>query len=652
MRCVLLLAVLLTACHRESVTNPLPATPAKSAPAAKTVAHDAEAWESLPARDAYAGAAACGECHAKNHERWTHDWHSRALREATSRDVVGDFHGAHFRGRSSEAWMDRRGDRFLMRTRNREGQLGDYGISWVIGGKRMQDDVTVFDDGRWQVLPVYFHVTGRGEWVDYNEAKQGVVTADHPFFWTNFQRTANKECLECHATGLDTRYDRASHRWSTTFVDAGVACEACHGPGARHAETKDKRDIIHPGHVSKELALSLCGRCHGPREPLFPLLDAKDGFRPGQRYDDKYQSLVVVDGLQRSGEYFADGRPSSSTFEYQALLQSRCQRIGGATCLTCHTAPHQEHLADDLKRDADASCNPCHAAIAAQGAGHTHHRTRAGTSCVGCHMPKVLSGVLDKFADHSIDIPNAGNTIRHGVPNACGVCHKEKSDAELARTIASWWPGAAARQARRAQLADAIDERTKEQSLPALTAVVRDTTEAPTLRGAAAILLGQRFRAETLTILVPLLHDPAEVARAKFVEALGYAGARDAAEAVAQLLEDPSLQVRESAALVLGSFHDPRGETALRKLADDPATHGLFRPHVMLSVAEANRGDMTAALNDIDAALAEAPYAADALVFRSDILARRGDLAASRADIEEALRFDPRHRGALARRSR
>ncbi|MEA2327993.1 MAG: hypothetical protein QOE68_2952 [Thermoanaerobaculia bacterium] len=87
--------------------------------------------------------------------------------------------------------MSRKGETFLMRTRNREGQPADYPVSWVIGGKRMQDSITVMPDGRWQVLPVYFHVTGGGAWVDYNEAKQGHVTPDHPFFWTNFLRTAN-----------------------------------------------------------------------------------------------------------------------------------------------------------------------------------------------------------------------------------------------------------------------------------------------------------------------------------------------------------------------------------------------------------------------------------------------------------------------------
>jgi hypothetical protein len=644
---LLLLTLALAACARERprAAAAKPVAPKREAPAKE--------WESLPARDAYAGSAACKECHEKNYDAWSHDWHARALAKAANGAAVGRFDHAHFRGASSEAWMSRRGDAYVMRTKDRDGRLGDYDVRWLIGGKRMQDTVTVMPDGRWQVLPVYFHVTGGGAWVDYNEAKQGAVTPDHPFFWTNFRRTANKECLDCHATGLDLRYDRAAATWTTRFADAGVACEACHGPGARHAETKEKRDIVHPGHIDKSLALAICARCHGVREPLFPLLDAKDQFRPGQRYEDRYQALVVVDGTQRSGEYFADGRPSSSTFEYQALLQSRCYRDGGATCLTCHTAPHKEHGDDELKSaahdTADETCRGCHAAVFAQGAAHTHHAGNAGASCSGCHMPKLLSGVLDRFADHTLDVPNPANTSRHGVPNACGVCHATKSSDDLQRTMLTWWPQTAARQARRARLADAIDEQTSSASLPSLAAVVADAHEAPTLRGAAALLLGQRFPAQTSAVLVPQLHDQDDVVRTRVIESLGYAQARDAADAVASLLDDRSLAVRHAAALVLASFHDPRGETAVAKLANDADTHALFRPHVVLAVAAANRGDLETARREIDAAIALAPYASDALVFRADLDVRRGDVKAARGELTEALRFDPRHRGALGR---
>jgi hypothetical protein len=163
--------------------------------------------------------------------------------------------------------MARRGPEFVVRTRDETGRLGEHRVDWVIGGKRMQDPVTVLSDGRWQVLPVYYHVTGKGEWVDYNEAKQGAVTPSHPFFWTNFRRTANRECLDCHSTGLDVRYETANHTWTTAFVDAGVACENCHGPGGRHAASKEKADIVQPRDIDPELGLAICGACHGPRKP-------------------------------------------------------------------------------------------------------------------------------------------------------------------------------------------------------------------------------------------------------------------------------------------------------------------------------------------------------------------------------------------------
>jgi len=639
---IVIAAIAIAACHREAETSPPSAV--RQPPSAS-----AEEWESLPSRTAYAGSDACGECHEKNHAAWLRDWHSRALRKAERGAVAGRFDHAHYKGASSEAWMERSGDRYVMRTLNREGRVGDYDVAWVIGGKRMQDAVTVFDDGRWQVLPVYFHVTGRGEWVDYNEKKQGVVTPDHPFFWTNFRRTANKECLDCHSTGLDERYDRATHTWSTTFADAGVACESCHGPGARHAETKAKSDIIHPGHVDPMVALAICASCHGPREPLFPLLDVKHRFHPGDRYEDHYQPLVVVDGTQRSGEYFADARPNSSSFEYQALLQSACFRSGRATCLTCHTAPHKDHGPDEMKGDADASCHDCHANVVAQGETHTHHRTASGASCTGCHMPRLVSGVLDKFPDHTIDVPNVQNTMRHDVPNACGVCHANKPAPALAKIVATWWPNAAARQARRIRLADAVDERTAQSSLPALIAVVRDPSEAPTLRGAAAILLGQRFPSDAVAILTPLADDASEVVRARVLEGLAFTGNPSVADAAARHVNDASLQVRQIAALVLASLHDGRGEAALRKLATDPATRGLFRPHVMLSLDAANRGDLATAGHEIDAAIAAAPYVADALVFRADLDARAGDFAGAKRELDEALRFDPSHRGALRR---
>ena len=252
---------------------------------------------------------------------------------------MGNFRDTHFKGDSSEAWMSRREDRYFMRTQGPDGALSEYPVQWVIGGKRMQDPVTVTEDGRWQVLPIYFHVTGKSAWVDYSEKRQGELTPDHPFFWANFARSAQHACLDCHTTGLDVQLRPERPPWSTAFADAGVACESCHGPGARHAETQKPKDIVQPKHLPRRAGAWPCAGSATGHADAFSMLDAAHRFRPGQRYEDSYQPMVLLVGGELSGDYFEDGRPSTSSFEYQALTQSRCYMKGGATCLLPHRAP-------------------------------------------------------------------------------------------------------------------------------------------------------------------------------------------------------------------------------------------------------------------------------------------------------------------------
>jgi hypothetical protein len=645
-------------CSRQPEATPVappPSPPVKAAPAKAT------GDKPLPSPAAFAGSKVCSECHEEQHSAWLQDWHSRALSEATPKFVVGSFRGTHFRGESSEAWMSQREDHFLMRTQSPEGPLAEYPVQWVVGGKRMQDPVTLMPDGRWQVLPVYFHVTGKGEWVDYSEKRQGKLTPDHPFFWANFARSAQHACLDCHTTGLKVRYDRSTHRWSTTFADAGVACESCHGPGARHAETQDPKDIVHPKHLPSEQGLAVCAQCHGPRRPLFPLLDAAHHFRPGQRYEDSYQPMVLLVGGDLSGDYFEDGRPSTSSFEYQALTQSLCYMKGGATCLSCHTAPHAAHAPNELppRKDAQArvsvgaaTCQSCHASVFAEGKEHTHHTAPAAQDCVACHMPPVVSGVLDKFADHAIGSPVPANTVKHSIPNACNACHThEKQKPEvMAQALERWWPEAKQRQQRRLRLADAFADKTAAQSRPFLEAVLADPDEASELRGAAALFLARRFRGEATPALRKALGGAKDsLLRTQLIEALGAARAQEARDQIAPLLNDSSLWVREAAAVTLAQLGDARAVPALEALAHQPETSGLMAPHAMLGHMALRRRNLSQAASEFEQALDVQPYYAALLVMLADIYVSQGKVERARERLEDAVRFAPQNQGARRR---
>jgi tetratricopeptide (TPR) repeat protein len=637
------------------VAQPAPAAVPDAGPAPAAVAKP-PVNDKLPSATAFAGSEACSECHEDEHTAWHKDWHARALSPASKEFVVGSFANAHFKGESSEAWMHRDGAKYLMRTQGRDGQLGEWPVQWLVGGKRMQDPVTVLDDGRWQVLPIYFHVTGKGAWVDYSEAKQGALTPDHPFFWANFARNVQHACLDCHTTGLDTRYDRARHQWDTKFADPGVACESCHGPGARHAETQEPKDIVQPRKLAADAQFAVCAQCHGPRRTLFPMLDAAHRFQPGQRYEDSYQPMVVLVGNERSGDFFSDGRPSTSSFEYQALIQSRCHTQGGATCLTCHTAPHEPHAANEVKKPkvatahtsaGAATCTSCHQDIVAQGAKHTHHTAAAAQDCLACHMPAVVSGVLDKFADHAIDVPAPDNTTRHGIPNACGTCHAKQTPEALSQSLVKWWPQAAQRQQRRLRLADAFDEKTADASRPALEAVLADATEVPSLRGVAAELLARRFKKAAVPPLRAALKGTTDsLLRSNIIDGLASANAREAADDLLPLLNDKSLWVRQTAALTLGSFGDLRAMGALQDLASRPETSGLVQPHVLLAQLAMRRRDLPTATREFERAVDLQPYNAEVLVRLADLYVVQGNPAHGKELLEEALRFDPQSRGA------
>ncbi|MFN7971204.1 MAG: HEAT repeat domain-containing protein [Acidobacteriota bacterium] len=510
------------------------------------------------------------------------------------------------------------------------------------------------------MLPIYYHVTGKGEWVDYNETKQGPVGPDHPFFWTNFRRTANHECLDCHATGLSVSYDPTSRTFATAFADPGVACECCHGPGGKHAASLDPKDVVPPGKVAPELGLAICAQCHGARLPHFPVLDAAHRYRPGQPYADAYDPIAVTDGSSFLSDFYADGRPRVGSDEYLALLQSRCYMKGGATCLTCHTPPHAEHQGPDELRlfpaaasidPRDAACRGCHADLFLRLDAHTHHRAREARTCVACHMPPVVSGVLDQLADHAIDVPAPGTTIRHGVPNACNACHEQATPQEMEAALYRLWPDAARRTERRRRLADAFDVATAATSESSLEAVLADGSEAETLRAAAASLLASRIKERAREPLLAALSDPSPLVRSAAASGLSWAGP-GVAPSLRPLLADPSTAVELAAAATLIASDDPEAEALYRRLAGAPATSGLVDPHIQLGLLDARRQRLAEAETELRTAIDLQFYNTYALVKLADVYMVTGRRQLAEATANEALRFDPQDREARKRLGR
>lgn len=86
-----------------------------------------------------------------------------------------------------------------------------------------------------------------------------------------------RQCYKCHTTGYDEK--------TGTYVEEGVTCEACHGPGQFYVYFMSTGKVAEAQRLSK-LAFSydVCGRCHMARnhEARSPYLAQLESAPEGQ----------------------------------------------------------------------------------------------------------------------------------------------------------------------------------------------------------------------------------------------------------------------------------------------------------------------------------------------------------------------------------
>ena len=123
--------------------------------------------------------------------------------------------------------------------------------------------------------------------------------------------------------------------------------------------------------------------------------------------------------------------------EYNGLIESGCFERGTLSCVSCHSMHEYREPADQLVKDPmDAVCLDCHRPIGEDIAGHTRHaEASAGSRCVNCHMPHTTYGLFVAMRSHRIDSPSVENSIRTGRPNACNLCHLDRSLAWTAEHL-------------------------------------------------------------------------------------------------------------------------------------------------------------------------------------------------------------------------
>jgi hypothetical protein len=273
----------------------------------------------------------------------------------------------------------------------------------------------------------------------------------------------NERCAGCHTTGYQPV--------TRTFVELSIGCEECHGPGARHAQTTKKDDIVNPRSLPREEAISVCGQCHSRGVSKDGRRPFPTAFVPGDLLSDHFDVLRPKPGTNTEA-YWGNGMARRHHQQYQEFAQSAHYLIG-LSCLDCHeghrfklkSAPKgpralwaQTEMAF-LAHGAHSVCLRCHTeaekefmevVIPLEGSKapqiknielHSRHplvlekRLKVGSApirakllCNDCHMPMTAPAEFGyPMHTHTFRTPNPKATLRYGVPNACNQCHSDKT---------------------------------------------------------------------------------------------------------------------------------------------------------------------------------------------------------------------------------
>ncbi|MGC6417953.1 MAG: cytochrome c3 family protein [Bradymonadia bacterium] len=142
--------------------------------------------------------------------------------------------------------------------------------------------------------------------------------------------------------------------------------------------------------------------------------------------------------------FWDDGTMRTAGRALNGMVDSECASKGGLTCSTCHQM-HGQESDDQLKAGfrGNLACAGCHPEHSENPSAHSHHRAgSAGNECQNCHMPHTTYGLLGATRAHRIDNPRPAFMESKGRPNACNLCHMDRSVGWAQSWVDQWYPAA------------------------------------------------------------------------------------------------------------------------------------------------------------------------------------------------------------------
>jgi predicted CXXCH cytochrome family protein len=391
------------------------------------------AVESNIARADYVGPDACAGCHPDEYARWSQSLHRVMNAKASDPGaVIGNFDNAAL----GDAHFTRDATGFAM-------TIGGvhYRVTRTIGRRALQEYVGIEDGHTDEVRLPFGWWPHAGGWQPQIAFDPWLTEFDpHPTApWA-------ERCPWCHSTyPFEQRIARASgpthlghgmEQWFTSApgggaqntdrldvaaqITTGISCESCHLGGREHANGAAIHFVPH-GAVARAAV---------PDEPF-----------EQERRDPAIVNAICAQCHSGPSPRLVDHTALRNSSEAIDLAASPCT---GIKCTDCHD-PHRADARADEQRSIDA-CVHCHDSLADAAAARAHAGDGHGSvTCLDCHMPKLVMGIDRYVRTHRISSPTNVAILRDAQPNACNLCHLDRSLAWTADALhldASTWPNA------------------------------------------------------------------------------------------------------------------------------------------------------------------------------------------------------------------
>ncbi len=426
--------------------------------------------------EGFVSADECRECHASQHASWHETFHRTMTQVASAESVSPSWDDVTLTSRGRTYRLFRQDDEFWVDTVDPAAELRVF-----IGGEEFQPEdlprttrQIVMTTGSHHHQTYWMQnpngVLIQFPWVYHINTERWVYRIDsflRPPTDVVTYNVWNLSCIACHTTGGQPRVDPLT-KTMYSAGELGIACEACHGPGEAHvalARSKpelapDDWRIVHPGKATAEVSSQICGQCHiiaeRTNEEHWQLHG--DPYRAGGDHFDIMRRVVLnAEDLDVRDEhhghslktmFWPDGTVRTGGREYNGLLRSRCYTAGQGhrqiSCLSCHAMHGYESTSKLLASEkvGDVSCTQCHteSQYAEQLATHTHHDAASeGSRCVNCHMPHTSYALFSAIRSHRIQSPQTRPGVVGARPNACNLCHLDRTVAWTADRLREWY---------------------------------------------------------------------------------------------------------------------------------------------------------------------------------------------------------------------